>query len=289
MSAAAVSALGWHPAVVFVARHSGKALDATNGTHCEQRTKTNVQSQIFHLVDCHDGSYNIVHRATGKYLDVSGASDKDGAEILLWAPHGGANQKWKLTPHSDGYVTLTATHSGKSIDVEGNSQNDGARTFQWTTHGNHNQQWKVERVDSDQIKIRFKHNSKVLEAASGDNGARLYQRDDNGNANQHFILRTNGQYYRFTHATSGRAVDVEGAATANGTGMLLWDVHGGANQEFLLQAKPNGWYVLLPHHALEKNERKAFDGPFDPNQPSLIWDAKEDGNNDNQQVRFEFV
>ena len=38
----------------------------------------------------------LVSRASGKCLDVSGGSLDDGASIIQWQCHGGANQNWRL-------------------------------------------------------------------------------------------------------------------------------------------------------------------------------------------------
>jgi hypothetical protein len=280
-----LASLGWHPAVRFVARHSGKSLDVATGDHCEQRTSDdNSHSQVFFLVDAGGGLFNIVHKASGKYLDVSGASTADGAQILLWTPNGGANQKWQLKPTGDGHFIITASHSGKSIDVEGAQTTDGARTFQYSTHGNPNQQWAMVRVNSDTVKIRIGYNGKVLETEHGGNDAKLVQRDDNGNANQKFILRANQEgYYNLTHAASGKAIDVQGNRTDNNAPLLLWDHHGGHNQQFRLLALPNGFYAMLPRNA--ESTKKAIDVPKDNSSPAALWDYHGEPN---QQFRFEF-
>jgi len=189
-----------------------------------------------------------------------------------------------LKPTADGFHVITASHSGKSIDVEGASQNDGARTFQWSTHGGANQQWRMERVNSDVVKIRIGYNNKVLATESGNNDAKLVQRDDNGDINQKFILHANQEgYYQIVHAASNKAVDVQGNRTDNGAPLLLWDQHGGHNQQFRLHPHPNGFYTLLPRNA--ESTRKAVDVPKDGSSAALLWDFHGEHN---QQFRFEF-
>ena len=41
-------------------------------------------------------SYYIVSRLDGKVLDVSGGVSDDGAPIIQWPWHAGANQEWQL-------------------------------------------------------------------------------------------------------------------------------------------------------------------------------------------------
>jgi hypothetical protein len=40
--------------------------------------------------------YQIISVKSGKCLDVSGSSLKDGANVLQWTPHNGDNQRWLL-------------------------------------------------------------------------------------------------------------------------------------------------------------------------------------------------
>ena len=40
--------------------------------------------------------YSIVARHSGKRLDVSGASQSDGAGAIQWPCHGGYNQQWSF-------------------------------------------------------------------------------------------------------------------------------------------------------------------------------------------------
>jgi hypothetical protein len=47
------------------------------------------------LVVC-DNYVTIVARHSGKALDVEDASTDDGARVIQYTPHGGANQQWLL-------------------------------------------------------------------------------------------------------------------------------------------------------------------------------------------------
>ena len=81
---------------------------------------------------------------SGKYLDVSGNSQDDRAQLIQWPLHGGKNQQFKLVSAADpDYVHIQARHSGKYLDVSGNSQDDGAQLIQWPLHGGKNQQFAL--------------------------------------------------------------------------------------------------------------------------------------------------
>ena len=45
-----------------------------------------------------DGYVRIVARHSGKAMDVEFASADDGARVIQYTPHGGANQQWLLRP-----------------------------------------------------------------------------------------------------------------------------------------------------------------------------------------------
>ena len=75
---------------------------------------------------------------SGKVLDVAGASTMNGAPVIQWTFHGGANQQWGLV-YSGKVVVFINVNSGKVLDVTGASTADGARMIQWPWHGGANQ------------------------------------------------------------------------------------------------------------------------------------------------------
>ena len=87
-----------------------------------------------------EGYSRLVSRHSGMCLDVSGASTEDGATIIQWPCHGGANQQWRLEAVGEGY-RFVARHSGKCLDVTGWSTDDGTGIIQWQCHGGANQTW----------------------------------------------------------------------------------------------------------------------------------------------------
>ena len=72
---------------------------------------------------------------------------QNGAHVIQWDCHGGANQQWTLRPYSDGSVAIVSVHSGKCLDVTDWSQSDGTPLQQWDCHGGANQRFRIERVN----------------------------------------------------------------------------------------------------------------------------------------------
>jgi hypothetical protein len=94
-----------------------------------------------------DGSYFLKSQSSGKYLDVSGPSTADGANVHQWTYTGAGNQRWLLQNAGDGYFFLKAQFSGKYLDVSGVSTAVGANVHQWSYTGATNQQWKLEAAN----------------------------------------------------------------------------------------------------------------------------------------------
>jgi ribosomal silencing factor RsfS len=139
----------------LIARHSGKALDVSgasqqNGANVIQWDKTGGDNQKWQLVDTGqilgEGYYQIIARHSGKALDVSGASQQNGANVVQWDKTGGDNQKWQLVDAGGGYYNLIVRHSGKALDVFGASQQNGANVGQWDKTGGDNQKWQLVEV-----------------------------------------------------------------------------------------------------------------------------------------------
>ncbi|MDC0769631.1 non-reducing end alpha-L-arabinofuranosidase family hydrolase [Streptomyces sp. HD] len=76
--------------------------------------------------------------ASGRCLDVSGASQADGANVQIWDCHGGTNQQWTLTDNNQ----LTV-YGNKCLDVPGHATTAGTRPVLWSCNGGTNQQWRV--------------------------------------------------------------------------------------------------------------------------------------------------
>lgn len=126
--------------------NSGKCLEA-NGTHQQGQAMVQVTcngSNGFILTPQADGSYEIASVSLNPLvLDIEGGSQNNGARVILWGPHGGANQRFRLEQQSDGSYVIRAVHSGQVLDVSGGSRSDGAAVIQWPLHGGPNQRWFI--------------------------------------------------------------------------------------------------------------------------------------------------
>ncbi|QOV34157.1 RICIN domain-containing protein [Streptomyces ferrugineus] len=76
--------------------------------------------------------------ASGRCLDVPGASQTNGTKPQIWDCHGGTNQQWTLTDNNE----LTV-YGSKCLDVPGYSTTAGTQVQIYTCTGGGNQQWRV--------------------------------------------------------------------------------------------------------------------------------------------------
>ncbi|MDR8411857.1 RICIN domain-containing protein [Nonomuraea sp. 3-1Str] len=75
---------------------------------------------------------------SGRCLDVSGASQANGAQAQIWDCNGQANQQWTST--SAGELRV---YGGKCLDVNGAGTADGTAVIIWDCNGQANQQWRL--------------------------------------------------------------------------------------------------------------------------------------------------
>ena len=66
------------------------------GNKAIQVSKGNYEDQRWRFGDAGDGYVYIVNARSGKYLNVSGGSKEDYAEVIQWNSGNGDNQKWKF-------------------------------------------------------------------------------------------------------------------------------------------------------------------------------------------------
>jgi hypothetical protein len=147
----------------------------TFGTTMVLADRTDAQTQQWAVEPLSGGGYQLRARTVSKVLDVRRASARDGADVILYAPHGRDNQRIDIlplpaveafTPERGAWYTLRFAHSGHVLDVDGYRCSDGAPIQQWTDWNAHNQQWCFDEVEPGWYTIRPRHCTKVLAVPS---------------------------------------------------------------------------------------------------------------------------
>jgi hypothetical protein len=129
-------------------------------------------------------------------MDVSGGSTANGAAVIQWPDHGGANQQWTLHQAAGNVYTIVNVNSGLCLEVPNNSTTAGVQLEQWTCTGGSNQQWALDAVGS--------------------------------------YTSSTDTSYELTALNSGLVADVSGGSTAQNAQVIQWATNGQANQTWNL-------------------------------------------------------
>ncbi|MER5813678.1 RICIN domain-containing protein [Streptomyces sp. NPDC002033] len=134
--------------------------------------------------------YVLVNRNSGKVLDDRAFAKNDGAAVVQWGLHGGANQQWRFIDTGDGYYRLQNRNSGKVLDIHNWSKTAGSDIVQWSDRNTTNQQFKVADSSDGYVRLisRFSGMAVEVDKASKADGGSVVQYRDWGGANQQWQL-----------------------------------------------------------------------------------------------------
>jgi hypothetical protein len=92
--------------------------------------------QEWMLINTGNGYWFIISKGNYEALDVYRYSKEEGAQVILWALHGGDNQNWKIEKNVHNSFSFIGKQSGKYLTANGNmiqqaSRNNGPEQ-QWS-------------------------------------------------------------------------------------------------------------------------------------------------------------
>ena len=130
-------------------------------------------------------TYYIQNRNSGRYLEVQGASNSNGANLRQGGTSVSASdthKQWQVISVGGGYVRLKGVDSGKSIEVAGGSNANGANIAQRAYSGVTHQQWQLLSTGSGYYRMKSRDSGKSIGIAGGStsNGANAESRSWNG-------------------------------------------------------------------------------------------------------------
>ena len=125
----------------------------------------------------------IVGTASGRCVDVPGATSTNGTQVQLWDCHGGANQRWTYTANRQ----LTV-NGNKCLDANGQGTSNGTTVVIWDCNGQANQQWNLNSNGS----ITGVQSGLCLDASGAGtaNGTRIQLWSCHGGTNQQWSFRS---------------------------------------------------------------------------------------------------
>ncbi|MEV0178674.1 RICIN domain-containing protein [Streptomyces sp. NPDC050625] len=133
-----------------------------------------------------------------------------------------------VTGTSATYNTLIARHSAKCADVPSQSLWQGVAISQYTCNGGANQKWWFKDLGTGYYELMGRGSSQCLRENSTD----VTQENCTGATTQQWSLVTSGSYVNIKARTTGKCLDVSGAATANSAVIITYTCNGGTNQQW---------------------------------------------------------
>jgi len=141
----------------------------------------------------------------GKSLDAEGGgSFVDGTPLQGWDFHGGANQRWLITPVGGGRYLVRSAAVAKAVDAAfGCYRTAGCRVITWRTSGGPTQLWTIEEVRGmHRLRLADGGMQLGLSGAIDVNGARAQTGTAGCGAHQLWNLARVGDY-RLVNRTEG--------------------------------------------------------------------------------------
>jgi hypothetical protein len=195
--------------------------------------------------------FSLVHRTSGKCVDLSGGSSADGAKIQLWScAVGSTNQQFRLNYLGNGYYALVHAVTGKVMDESTVSTADGGIVHQWTWVGSANQHMRFLPTNDGWFRAEFQHSGKLLDVAGcgSADGTQIHQWTWTGSTCQQWRLQPIG-HSKIVNMNSNRVADVAGISTADGANIHQWGNNGTHNQQWSFVHLDNGWYRIEARHS----------------------------------------
>lgn len=229
----------------ITAIHSAKALDVQNGgtalyTNIWQYDVNGTDNQKWVIEDIGNGYYNIISKANGLYIDISGGlSNNDCTNIQLYYNNGTDAQQFKFMPiniiDEDSYQIQSTINPRKVLDVSNGSQENYANIQLWDYSRVPQQSFKFQALSNEEYIIIADHSNKALNVQNDGNepGTNVCQCEKNGKENQEWIIQEAGNdtYYIISSA-NGLCLDAESGQANNGTNIQVYTQNYTSAQKF---------------------------------------------------------
>jgi Alginate lyase/Ricin-type beta-trefoil lectin domain-like len=112
-----------------------------------------------------NGTYKLLNRASGRYLDNLGAT-ANGANVAQWQSSASNNQRWQITSIGGGFYKIICLTGNKRLDSLGYTGND-TTVGQWDDSTSINQQWTIQDVGGGYYKVINRANGLCLDTGGG--------------------------------------------------------------------------------------------------------------------------
>lgn len=245
---------------IITALNSNRVLDVyggghDNGTNIQIYKYNDTLNQQFEFVrdyNLSDVWYKIVDQNSKKVLDVTDGVARSGTNVQLYEDNGTSAQRWQLESAGNGYYFIK-NKLGYYLDVkDGKTRNETNIQVYWK-NWTKSQKFKLQPtkpytlIPEKTYVIKSALDSNMAVDVYGDmteEGTNVQLWTVNtSNAQKFAISHVQDGYYKITHITSGKVLDVAEGRKRSGANIALYDYHGGDNQ--LWRFYQNGDYYFI--------------------------------------------
>ena len=135
------------------------------------------------------GTFHIINRNSGKYLDVQSDSTADSAGIVQYSSNGRSDQEWTFADAGSGYCKIINVNSGKLLNIPGPTTTKGTQLIQYHDDGGSNSQWQL-NASGGYYTIVSRYDGQYIDVKndSTSNNAAIVQWTSNGQADQQWQI-----------------------------------------------------------------------------------------------------
>ncbi len=231
-----------------------------------------------------DKGYKIIHRNSGKSLDVAGRSITAGTNVWQWEYFNPPEhtQDWVINEVDNGaYYTIQSRGSGFYLDVSDAIAADNTNVTIWKGNGGAAQKWRFIPAGAQTIPngdyyimsdVAGNMCLDVEARADGDDNAVIARKTGQNSQIYTVSYLTNG-FYRIVNKNSGKSLDVYQGKTTRGANVCHWSggYGGGRNQQWTIRESGGGSYYIQPRcsgHYLDVADGNTADGT---NVWTTVW------------------
>ena len=210
----------------------GSAENSANADIWRSGSRT---SEIFTLQKHSDAKgiyYTILAYTSDKALDVSGAADKNGANVQQYSSNQSSAQKFRFYESADEgfYVIKPDCSENRVLDVSGGVAADRRNVQIWSSNGTSSQTFYVRPLGwGSCYSVINTASLRSIDAKYGEktNGTNVWLYDQNGTAAQIWqITRDSSGFMSIRCMNSGLCLDVSGNGRKNGTNVQIYEGNG---------------------------------------------------------------
>lgn len=251
----------------IISKCNGLYLDITggsskSGTKVQMYKGNGTNAQKFKFIEIlegkktiEDGTYTIANALnSNRVLDISGASNNNGANIQNYSKNETWAQIWNVKYLNNGYYSITSfLDESKSLDVSGGGSCNGTNIQLYSSNGTNAQRWIIKDAGNGQYNIVSKLDNMYLDVANGStkNGANIQLYHSNSSTAQKFIFNKidasklkDGLYTINNIQDENNLVSIDKDTATNRTNVKLNTSNGDNCQKWYVKHLGKGYYSL---------------------------------------------